>query len=92
MADFLIVGLFRKWERTWIGTTSLIANKHIKDQECSLSFCSLRGGLSLDICMFESLSAIRRSFSPLVLCPILDACGTCKRHQFIEIRCFALVG
>lgn len=66
MADFLIVGLksclIRKWERTWIGTTSLIANKHIKDQECSLSFCSLRGGLSLNICMFESLSAIRRSF------------------------------
>lgn len=61
MADFLIVGLFRKWERTWIGTTSLIANKHIKDQECPLSFCSLRGGLSLDICMLESLSAILSS-------------------------------
>lgn len=63
----LSVCLRKRWkgrERTWIGTTSLIANKHIKHQKCSLFFCSLCGGLSPDIRMSESLSVTRRSFPP----------------------------
>lgn len=62
--QFVYVNIWKGRERTWIGTTSLIANKHIKHQKCSLFFCSLCGGLSPDIRMSESLSVTRRSFPP----------------------------